>query len=64
MDSKNQVKTWIFWGVGEGFRGILWLVPAILRYIKLFSRYITLFYAIQHYFTLIFDSMVSYLKKL
>ena len=59
---------------GEGLRGMLGLFSAILRYSTLFSWYITVFYyAIARYFSarlrnftlfsLIFDSMIVYLKK-
>ena len=43
MDSKNQGKLGLVWGVGEGVRGILGKLSCILVYITLFSRYITLF---------------------
>ena len=70
MESKNHGKTlpfWWFWGEAWGYSG------AIFRDFTLFFRYRTLFYAIfryftvcfryfiLHYFTLIFDSMISYL---
>ena len=77
MDSKNQGRTLPFLRVGEGFRvfwanvsGFLGLSFAMLRNFTLFYvvyailRYIMLFYVILSNFTLIFDSMISYLKSL
>ena len=49
MDSQIQGKTLLFGGFGEGFRGILGLFPAILRYITGILRY---FPGILRYFTL------------
>ena len=69
MDSEIQGRTWpflMFWAgfrvFGEYFNGFLGLCSAILPYFCAILCYFTQFSGILHYFTLIFDSMISYLK--